>query len=148
MTSLNLDGEYIAKCIQKHGYMAARGSSSRAGLRALAEMVRGITNGHDVAFTIDGPRGPRYVAKQGPVILARKTGAAIFCFHIGLKRRLQINSWDHFQIPLPFTRAMVFQAEPIWVPKQASEVEVRHCHERVQKVLDELHAKVKLWETS
>ena len=96
MTSLNLDGEYIWRCIRRHGYEAARGSSSSAGLRALAEMVRGISRGHDVAFTIDGPRGPRYVAKQGPVILARKTGAAIFCFHIALKHRVQINSWDHF----------------------------------------------------
>src|SRR5438105_11214027 len=31
----------------------------------------------DAAFTVDGPRGPRYEAQQGPIILARKTGAAI-----------------------------------------------------------------------
>jgi lysophospholipid acyltransferase (LPLAT)-like uncharacterized protein len=30
MTSRNFDGEYIARIIQKHGYGAARGSSTRA----------------------------------------------------------------------------------------------------------------------
>ena len=89
-------------------------SSSRAGGKALIQLIREIRNDHDVGFTVDGPRGPRFIAKQGPVILARKTGAGIFCFHIALKRKIQLNSWDQFQIPLPFTRAMVFTAPPIW----------------------------------
>ena len=148
MTSMNFDGEIIARCIHRLGFGATRGSSSRAGLRALTEMVRNIQDGHDVAFTIDGPRGPRYVAKQGPVILARKTGAAIFCFHIALKRKIQLNSWDHFQIPLPFTRARVFEAPAIWIPSDADEDSLRECHDRMQQVLDALHAKGGRWEQS
>src|SRR3954471_9023883 len=85
MTSQNLDGEGIAQCIQRFGFGVARGSSSRGGFRALAKLVRDIRNGKDAAFTIDGPRGPRYVAKQGPILLAFKTGAAVFCFHISMK---------------------------------------------------------------
>ena len=88
MTSKNHDGEAIAQCIQRFGYGAARGSSSRGGLRALAEMIRFVRNGRDTAFTIDGPRGPRYVAKQGPVLLALKTGAAIFCFQISMQHKI------------------------------------------------------------
>ncbi len=146
MTSLNFDGEIIAACIQRHGYGAARGSSSRAGGRALAQMVREIRNNHDVAFTIDGPRGPRYVAKAGPVILARKTGAGIFCFHIALKRKIQLSSWDHFQIPMPFTRAMLFAAPAIWIPPDADESSVRDWHDRMQNVLDELRMRGEAWE--
>jgi lysophospholipid acyltransferase (LPLAT)-like uncharacterized protein len=82
MTSMNVDGEAIAQCIQRLGYGAARGSTSRGGLRALMEMAQQIRSGKDAAFTIDGPRGPRYVAQEGPVVLAHRTGAAIFCFHI------------------------------------------------------------------
>src|SRR5579883_775003 len=55
MTSMNRDGEAIAQCIRRFGYGAARGSSSRGGFRALAEMAREIRKGHDAAFTIDGP---------------------------------------------------------------------------------------------
>jgi len=145
MTSMNLDGEAIAQCIQRFGYGAARGSSSRGGLRALAEMAQRIRQGLDAAFTIDGPRGPRYVAKQGPVLLARKTGAAVFCFHISLKRKLQLNSWDHFQIPLPFTPAVVLKAPPIWVPPTASEDEVRAFHQQMQQTLDDLRQKGDSW---
>jgi len=148
MTSLNFDGEYIARCIRRLGYGAARGSSSRAGFRAVAEMIRKVCAGRDLGFTIDGPRGPRYIAKQGPVILARKTGAAIFCFHVAMKDRIQLNSWDHFQIPLPFTRAMLFQAAPIRVPIDADEDEVRRCHNRMQQVLDELKAQGDRWEAA
>ena len=146
MTSQNFDGEIIAACIQRHGYGAARGSSSRSGGRALVQMAREIRSHHDVGFTIDGPRGPRYVAKQGPVILARKTGAGIFCFHIAMKRKIQLNSWDHFQIPLPFTRAMVFTAPAIWIPPDADEASVRDSHVRMQNVLDDLRIRGERWE--
>src|SRR5262245_62650623 len=52
MTSMNRDGDAIAQCIQRFGYGAARGSSSRGGFKALAEMARDIRRGRDAAFTI------------------------------------------------------------------------------------------------
>jgi lysophospholipid acyltransferase (LPLAT)-like uncharacterized protein len=145
MTSLNADGEAIARCIKRFGFGAARGSSSQGGLRALAEMARAIRHGHDTAFTVDGPRGPRHVAKQGPVLLAFKTGAAIFCFHIALKRKIQLRSWDGFQIPMPFTSAVVLQAPPIWAPAGATEEELRRIHAKVQETLDALRSKGETW---
>lgn len=145
MTSMNLDGEAIAQCIQRFGYGVARGSSSRGGLRALAQLIRDIQQGKDAAFTIDGPRGPRYVAKQGPVLLAFKTGAAILCFHISMKRRIQLKSWDEFQIPMPFTTAIVLNAPPIWVPPDANEEQLRALHETMQKVLDDLRLRGDAW---
>jgi lysophospholipid acyltransferase (LPLAT)-like uncharacterized protein len=145
MTSLNRDGETIAHCIKRFGYAAPRGSSSRGGLRALAEMSREIRRGHDCGFTVDGPRGPKYEAKQGPVLLAWKTGAAIFCFHISLKRKIQLKSWDEFQIPLPFTRAVLLQAAPIWVPPDASEAHLRDLHQRMQATLDKLKSEGDSW---
>jgi len=138
MTSQNRDGEAIAQCIERFGFGTARGSSSRGGFRALAEMARMIRRGRDAAFTIDGPRGPRYIAKQGPVLLALKTGAAVFCFHISMKHKIQLKSWDEFQIPLPFTRALVLKAEPIWVPQNASETHLRNLHLEMQTTLDKL----------
>jgi lysophospholipid acyltransferase (LPLAT)-like uncharacterized protein len=148
MTSQNFDGEYIARCIQKHGYGAARGSSSRGGLKALAEMAQCLRRGLDVAFTVDGPRGPRYKAKPGPVLLARRTGAAVFCFHISLQRKVQLNNWDQTQIPLPFSKALVLKAPPIYVFRSASEDELREKFAEVQQVLDKLRERGDLyWDT-
>jgi hypothetical protein len=145
MTSMNLDGEAIAQCIQRFGYGAARGSSSRGWLRALGEMARAIRHGRDAGFTVDGPRGPRYVAGQGPVLLARKTGAAIFCFHISMKHKIRLHSWDEFQVPLPFTPAVVLKSPPIWVPADASEENLRDLHQKMQQVLDDLREKGDSW---
>ncbi|HET9219002.1 MAG TPA: lysophospholipid acyltransferase family protein [Terriglobia bacterium] len=145
MTSMNLDGEAIAQCIRRLGYDTARGSSSRGGMKALAELVREIRAGRDAGFTIDGPRGPRYIAKQGPVLLAYKTGAAIFCFHVSMKHKIQLKSWDEFQIPLPFTRAIILKAPPIWVPRDSSKDQLRDLHEKMQRVLDELRIRGDAW---
>lgn len=139
MTSTHFDGEYIARIIHRLGYGAARGSSSRGGLRALAEMARRLKEGHDVGFTIDGPHGPRFVAKPGPVMLARRTGDAIFCFHISPERAYVFRqSWDLLQIPCPFTRAVILMAPPIYVPEQASEEVLREKHAEMQALLDRL----------
>jgi lysophospholipid acyltransferase (LPLAT)-like uncharacterized protein len=146
MTSLNRDGEVIARCIRRHGFLAARGSSSRAGFRALAEMARSIRSGLDAAFTVDGPRGPRWVAKPGPVILARKTGAGILCFHISLGRKFELGSWDGFQIPFPFSRARVLIAPPLWVAPDADEAAVREAQTRMQQTLDTLRRRGEDWE--
>jgi lysophospholipid acyltransferase (LPLAT)-like uncharacterized protein len=139
MTSQNFDGEYIARIIERHGYGAARGSSSRGATRALVEMIRCLRKGVDTAFTIDGPRGPRFVAKQGSVLLAKPTGAAILCFHIALRKAYAFRrSWDQTQIPYPFTRAAIFIAPPILVSPDADEEEQARKLQEVQAALDEL----------
>ena len=138
MTSRNRDGEYIAGVIRRFGYGAARGSSSRGGRRALGEMIQQLRRNKDVGFSIDGPRGPRYVAKRGAVWLASKTGHAIFPFHISPERKWVLRSWDHFQIPKPFTRARVLMAPPIYVAPDAPEQELEAAHRQLQRVLDDL----------
>ena len=145
MTSQNFDGEYIARIIERMGYGAARGSSSRGAVGALAEMKKALLAGRDAAFTTDGPRGPRFVAKLGPVLLARMTGAPILCFHISLRHgQVFKKSWDLHKIPFPFSRAAVFIAPPILVPPETTKqglvarlAELQAVEEGLQKRGDE-----------
>jgi len=121
MTSQNFDGEYIARIIRRQGFGAARGSSSRGAIRAFAELKNALDGGRDVGFTTDGPRGPRFVAKPGPVLLSELTGAPIFCFHIAVRRGYVFRkSWDLHKIPYPFSRAAVFMAPPMVVPPETA----------------------------
>lgn len=146
MTSRNFDGEYIARIIQKHGYGAARGSSSRGAGRALVEMIQSLRQGRDGALTIDGPRGPRFIAKPGSVILARASGAAILCFHIAPRRAYVFRkSWDTLQLPCPFTQAAIFIAQPIFVAKDANAWEQARKLQEVQSALEELQKKGEAW---
>ena len=146
MTSQNFDGEIIARIILKHGYGAARGSSSRGATRAMVEMIRCLRRGSDTAFTIDGPRGPRFVAKGGAVSLSRASQAAILCFHIALCRaHVFEKSWDHHQIPYPFSHAAIFIAPPIVIPRDADPVEMERGQAQVQATLDDLRRQGEAW---
>ena len=82
ITSENFDGEWIARIIRRFGYGTARGSTSRGGVRALAQLRRDMAAGRPAAFTVDGPRGPARVAQPGAVWLAGATGNPIVPFHI------------------------------------------------------------------
>jgi lysophospholipid acyltransferase (LPLAT)-like uncharacterized protein len=117
-------------------------------LRGLAVMARRIEEGKDCAFTIDGPRGPRYVAKPGPVMLARKTGAPILVFHLGVDRGKTFEkTWDHFLFPMPFARAMILFAPPIYVPKDASVELIDAKHAEMQRELERVRDIAEAWFT-
>jgi lysophospholipid acyltransferase (LPLAT)-like uncharacterized protein len=104
----------------------------------MAEMADCLDSGIDVGFTIDGPRGPAFVAKPGAVTLARHTGQAILPFHVAARRVIRLPSWDGLQIPLPFTRAVTIVAEPIYVPRDASAEEIASKQSALQSTLDRL----------
>jgi len=148
ITSQSFDGEYIARFIQRFGYGAVRGSSTRGGVGALVEMIRLMKKGLPMAFSVDGPRGPKYVAKTGAVLLAKKTGNPLMPFVVETERFWTINNWDNLQIPKPFTRAKIFIAEPIYVEADAGEVEIENKRLELQRKLDEAVELGKQWRES
>jgi lysophospholipid acyltransferase (LPLAT)-like uncharacterized protein len=144
MTSRSFDGEYIARFIQRFGYGTSRGSSTRGATRAVVEMVRLMRAGCPTGFSIDGPKGPRHVAKMGAVLLAKKTGNPILPFTITAERFWEAKkSWDGFQVPKPFTRARVGIAAPIFVAPDADEAELQAKRDELQRALDELNQRGK-----
>ena len=146
MTSRSFDGEYIARFIQRFGYGAARGSSTRGATGALIEMVRLMRAGCPTAFTIDGPKGPRYVAKMGAVLLAKKTGNPILPFTITAGKFWDAKkSWDGFQVPKLFTPALVGIAEPIYVGPDADDEELNIKRDELQRALDVLNERGENW---
>jgi len=148
MNTTAFDGQWTRKVIEWLGFGTAQGSSSRGGLRGLAVMARRIEEGKDCAFTIDGPRGPRYIAKPGPVMLARKTGAPIMVFHVGVDRgRTFEKTWDHFLLPMPFARAVILFAPPIFVPRDASVELMDAKHAEMQKELERVRDVAEAWFT-
>ncbi|HXI12441.1 MAG TPA: lysophospholipid acyltransferase family protein [Thermoanaerobaculia bacterium] len=77
MSSLHRDGEISARTQERFGAEVIRGSSSKGGANALRQMVRAAQSGHNLAFTPDGPRGPRRIAQMGVVLAAQATGAPV-----------------------------------------------------------------------
>jgi lysophospholipid acyltransferase (LPLAT)-like uncharacterized protein len=145
MTSQSFDGEYIARFLQRFGFGAARGSSTRGGVGAMVEMARLLRAGIPVGFTVDGPKGPRRVAKMGAVLLAKKTGQPILPFNVTARRFWQANSWDRFEVPLPFTRALLEIAPPVYVPTDADDATLRAKLIELQSKMDELNRHGEEW---
>ncbi len=145
ITSQSFDGEYIARFIQRLGYGAVRGSSTRGGVGALVGMIRLMKQGLPMGFTVDGPKGPKYVAKTGAVLLAKKTGNPMMPFVVEAEKFWTINSWDKMQIPKLFTRAKIFIAEPIYVAADADEAEIENKRLELQKKLDEMVKSGEQW---
>jgi hypothetical protein len=107
--------------------------------------MRAMRNGKDVGLAMDGPRGPRYVAKRGSVYLARKSGNPVVPFSLSVEKKWVMRSWDQFQIPKPFSRAVVLIGNPVYVSADAVEAEIRLAEEQIQHSLEELRDRGDSW---
>ena len=134
MSSRSFDSEYIARFIQRFGYGAARGSSTRGGGTALIQMIRAVRAGRSAGFSVDGPRGPLYVAKPGALLLAARTGAPVLPFSVSLERCWRLRSWDRIEIPKPFTRAVAVLGQPFQIESGTDDVAL----DRLQRALEEV----------
>lgn len=116
LISRSFDGQLIARTLALLGYNSVRGSSSRGGAAGLMALRDAVRRGEPVVFTADGPRGPIYETKIGPVKLAAMTGEAIGCFYLLPARAWAMGSWDRFLVPLPFSRVVVSWARAVAPP--------------------------------
>jgi lysophospholipid acyltransferase (LPLAT)-like uncharacterized protein len=109
------DGQYLSDLATTLGYGAVRGSSTRGGTRALLGAVRELQAGGAVAFTPDGPRGPRRELKPGVVAAAQRGGGVIVPIHAEADRAWRLHSWDRFMIPKPLARVRITYGRPFEV---------------------------------
>jgi lysophospholipid acyltransferase (LPLAT)-like uncharacterized protein len=109
------DGQYLSDLAASLGYRAVRGSSTRGGARALLGAVRELRAGCSIAFTPDGPRGPRRELKPGVIVAAQRGGAVIVPIHAEADRAWRLHSWDRFMIPQPLARVRITYGRPFGV---------------------------------
>ena len=121
LVSASRDGAFLSAILERFGVQPVRGSSSRRGAQALLELKTWAERGYDLAITPDGPRGPRYVVQEGAMALAQITGLPLVPASYHLHWKIQLKSWDRFQIPLPFSRCDVFAGRIIQVPREISD---------------------------
>jgi len=145
MASQSLDGEYISRFLQRFGFGAVRGSTTRGGVGAMVEMARLLRAGIHVGFTVDGPKGPARMVKLGALTLAKKSGQPILPFNVTASHRWLAPTWDKLQVPLPFVRARVEIAPLVKVPTDADEQTIQIKLEELQHVLNELNRQGEEW---
>jgi lysophospholipid acyltransferase (LPLAT)-like uncharacterized protein len=136
MASPSRDGEFIAEIARGLGFIVCSGSRRKGGVKALQQMTAYFRQGHSCGLVADGSRGPAQVAQKGVLYLARETQAPILPLAVASSLKLTFNSWDRFELPLPFSRVTLLLGEPLWVQPQdrgpalearRAELETRLC---------------------
>jgi len=109
----HFDGQIIAKTNSFLKLKSIHGSSTRNGAKVLIAAMKVLRNGGDVGITPDGPKGPRHEVADGIIIMAQKTKSKIVVLSSVPKSYWQLNSWDKFTIPKPFSEVHLYASEPI-----------------------------------
>jgi lysophospholipid acyltransferase (LPLAT)-like uncharacterized protein len=138
ITSENFDGEWIARIIERFGYGTARGSTTRGGRKAIRQLMREMDAGRPAGFTLDGPRGPARVAQPGAVWLARATGNPLLPFHLEASAHWCVRSWDRTQIPKPFSTVALAIGEPMYVARDAADLQLETARVELERRLEGL----------
>ena len=141
MISPSVDGEVGAMVAQRLGGHVVRGSSSYTGARALRDFYLAVAKENvSLLITPDGPRGPRYEAKSGVLLIAQLAGKPIVPISYAASRVLKFTAWDRFILPLPFARVVIAVGEPVKVPKVMSPSDLEAMQGKLNGVLADLFA--------
>ncbi|MCX6559477.1 MAG: lysophospholipid acyltransferase family protein [Candidatus Aminicenantes bacterium] len=138
LVSPSQDGELIARLIDNWGYKVIRGSGSHSMKRAWVIMMRELAAGGEVLIVPDGPRGPDRELKLGAVKLGAETGALLVPYTLGASRKKVFRSWDRFEVPRLFSRAVALFGEPIEIPRGIEGEALESERLRVERILREL----------
>lgn len=142
LVSLSKDGEYIARVIEGWDYHVVRGSTSRGGVAALAQLIRWAKKGHSIAITPDGPRGPRQRMKPGALLVAQRTGLPLVPAAAAASRAWWFEGWDRFLVPQPFSRVRIAYGDPVFVPRDLDADALAAHSNAFERTLNALQARV------
>jgi lysophospholipid acyltransferase (LPLAT)-like uncharacterized protein len=138
MFSRSQDGEYLARFAEKCGVFPVRGSSQHGGERALIQMIRLLKAGHRICSTVlDGPQGPRFKAKRGLLLLAKRSGVPLLPIIWSSRRPLTLEkTWDKTMIPRPFSEVFINYGAPLTIPQNCNELEMEVLQQELENRLN------------
>jgi lysophospholipid acyltransferase (LPLAT)-like uncharacterized protein len=138
LISAHRDGRIIADAVTYFGVQSIPGSTRRGGSAALRRMLKRLEVGECVGITPDGPRGPATVASGGIINLARLAGAPIIPVVCATSRRRVLNSWDGFNLALPFGHGVFVWGEPIEIPPDLDPAGVEQARLLVETQMNDI----------
>ena len=144
LVSNSIDGEVVARAVEKWGFKVVRGSSGKKGaVESTMQMLSRLKNGECVGIMVDGPQGPLHKVKNGAVKLAQMSGAPIVPAHwySPQKTFISLPSWDKMKTPLGFCNILNLYGQPIYVKENATNDELVEARENIRTQLLDLEAK-------
>lgn len=137
LASPSADGELISVPLEKLGYKMIRGSSGKDSVKGLVQLIKAVKEGYTIGTPLDGPKGPRFEAKQGMMYVAQKSGRPmVFMGAAYSKKWVLSKTWDKCQIPKPFSKVVCVISEPFYLEKS---ILVEDYKEIVEKKLNDIN---------
>jgi hypothetical protein len=118
MASPSRDGEFISEVARGLNFLVVSGSRRKGGVQALRTIAEYFRQGHSGGIVADGSRGPAREIQKGVVFLAREAQAPVIPMAVAARRKIVFNSWDRFELPLPFSPIVILVGAPLWVEPQ------------------------------
>lgn len=115
VVSQSKDGQILTRLLIRFKYKLIRGSSSKDSKDVMNEMQKVLANGDSLAVTPDGPRGPIHKMKIGGLIASVRTQKPIVLCGTAYSKKFVLNSWDKFEIPKPFSKAILVFSDKKYV---------------------------------
>ena len=135
LISQSNDGEIIAKAVKWMGFSTIRGSHKRGGTNALREILKALKNGQTLAYTVDGPKGPIYKVKPGIIKIAQMSQVPIIPFVPYARPFFEVKSWDKYQLPFLFSKAVFAFGDPIYIPRDLDENQLENSRLHLENEL-------------
>lgn len=107
LMSASKDGAWLETLVKWFHVEAIRGSSSWRGTKALQELESHQNTRCDIIITPDGPKGPRCQCKPGSLHWTTSHHFDVIALNFKMHRFWQLNSWDGFKIPYPFSKISI-----------------------------------------
>lgn len=140
LISPSVSGEVPAAMARRWGATVVRGSPTRTGGQALRDMYLTISKeGVSPVITVDGPKGPERVAKNGAVLLARLTRSPMIPMAYAASSAWLMNTWDRFMVPRPFSRIVLVVGEPLSVPPGTAIDDLEPLRQELEDRLEEVN---------
>jgi hypothetical protein len=137
LISNSIDGEIIARIVEKMGFQTCRGSSNRKGsVSGTLKMISKLKNGEDIAIMVDGPQGPIHKVKSGAIVLARESGVPIVPVHWYSTDLtfVKFPSWDKMTSPFGPCRLINLYGKPIYVEDKTNEQVAQEIKDSLEKL--------------
>mgnify|MGYP003867161061 CR=1 FL=1 len=146
LSSLSQDGEYMTKILQRFGWQVIRGSSTRGGSKSVLKLYKKLLKGNTTVLTPDGPTGPIYKVKPGIIYLQEKSEGEIIPLGIAIDKKIEANSWDKFNIPLPFSKVVLKIGSPVTFSAEKSiEKRCQLLEEKINEVQQDAEEELAFW---
>lgn len=145
MISKSNDGDIIAAATNQMGIKTVRGSQSRHGAGATLELLEKLEQGESAAITIDGPRGPKGIVKEGVIHIAKISQVPIVpqIWYSPSRWLLKFKTWDEFNYPFFSPKIIAVYGDPIYVPSDCSKEDIEFYRKKLEDALNELYSYAK-----